>query len=113
MLRSKIENKASGILLYGLTPPKSGHSEEKLQEISARHIERIKDLAIDGFVLYDMQGESCRNSAPRPLHFIDTLHPLIYSSSYLRDVELPKVIYSGIGRFISASFENWLEAHNS
>lgn len=113
MLRSKIENKASGILLYGLTPPKAGHSEEKLREISARHIERIKDLAIDGVVLYDIQDESCRNSAPRPFPFIETLHPLKYSSSYLKDLEFPKIIYSGIGRFNSATFENWLEAHNS
>lgn len=108
MLRYKIDNRISGILLYGITPPKIGHPEEKIREITARHIERIRGLKVDGLVLYDIQDESSRNSAPRPFPFIETVHPLEYSVNYLRELDLPRIIYNGVGRFSPDSFRTWL-----
>ncbi len=108
MLRSKLENSESGILLYGITPPKSGHSPEKIMEIADRQRRRIESLDIDGLVLYDIQDESSRNSQPRPFPFIETIDPWTYSREYLGGLDVPRVIYNGVGRYTPESFAGWL-----
>lgn len=108
MLRSKLENSESGILLYGITPPKSGHAPEKIREIADRQLRRIESLDIDGLVLYDIQDESSRNSLPRPFPFIETIDPWTYSREYLSSLNLPKIIYNGVGRYTPETFADWL-----
>lgn len=110
MLKSKIETRQAGILLYGITPPKLGHSAEKLEEIAGRQLDRIRKLDIDGLVLYDIQDESTRNAAPRPFPFIQTVDPLAYSTQFLAGLDLPKIIYSGVGKYSPDSFAEWLGA---
>jgi hypothetical protein len=108
MLKTKIESRQSGILLYGITPPKLGHSPEKLSEIAARQLERISGLGVDGLVLYDIQDESARNANPRPFPFIQTEDPLSYSLEYLSELQIPKIIYRGVGRYSPDTFRQWL-----
>lgn len=108
MLRSKLENCESGILLYGITPPKSGHTPEKIREIADRQLRRIERLDIDGLVLYDIQDESSRNSLPRPFPFIETIDPLTYSREHLSGLNLPRIIYNGVGRYTPETFAGWL-----
>ncbi len=108
MLRSKLENGESGILLYGITPPKSGHASEKIREIADRQLRRIESLDIDGLVLYDIQDESSRNSLPRPFPFIETIDPWTYSREYLSGLNLPRIIYNGVGKYTPETFADWL-----
>ncbi len=108
MLRSKLENNESGILLYGITPPKSGHAPEKIREIADRQLRRIESLNIDGLVLYDIQDESSRNSLPRPFPFMETIDPWTYSREYLGSLNLPRIIYNGVGRYTPETFTDWL-----
>ena len=42
MFRQKVENSESGVLLYGITPPRRDNTEERIREITARRIERIR-----------------------------------------------------------------------
>ena len=72
MLVDKIKNKESGIVLYGITPPKKGTALEKIEEIAARQIERLQDLNIDGLILYDIQDEKSRTEVERPFPFMGT-----------------------------------------
>lgn len=113
MLKSKIENRQPGILLYGITPPKVGNDSEKLREIAARQVNRINGLDIDGLVIYDIQDESARNKSPRPFPFIQTEDPLSYSNDYLSDLKIPKIIYSGVGKFSPDTFVQWLNEKKS
>ncbi len=73
MLKEKIQSKQSGILFYGLTPPKATNTKEDIERITQKHINRIKPLDLDGLVLYDIQDESDRTSEKRPFPFIKTL----------------------------------------
>jgi len=73
MLTDKIRNKESGIILYGITPPKINHTEEEIKTIAQKHIERISKLNVDGLVLYDIQDESDRTDEKRPFPFIKSL----------------------------------------
>ncbi len=108
MLKSKIENKASGILLYGLTPPKLHADTSKIKAIAAKQMERINTLDIDGLVLYDIQDESSRNNAPRPFPFAQTLSPDAYNDTYLSDLKIPKIIYKSVGKYSNQELNAWI-----
>ncbi len=110
MLKEKIKNKKSGILLYGMTPPKANNPKEKLQEIAKKHIERIKPLKIDGLVLYDIQDESDRTSEARPFPFIETIDPCVYAKEYLdAPLHVPVIVYRAVGKYDKEEFTKWIE----
>lgn len=99
MLIDKIKNRESGIILYGLVPPKQGTEVEKVREISLRQIERLKDTNIDGLVLYDIQDESSRTGEERPFPFMETIDSFTYSREYLSSLSIPKIIYRSVGKY--------------
>lgn len=110
MLKDKIKNRKSGILLYGMTPPKAKHTKEELKEIATRQIQRVKDLEIDGLVLYDIQDESDRTDEKRPFPFIKTLDSCEYAKNYLDDaLKFPVIVYRAVGKYDKAEFEQWLK----
>ncbi len=112
MLEDKINSKKSGILLYGLTPPKLHTDESKIRTIANKQIERISGLEIDGLVLYDIQDESSRNNAARPFPFMETLSPDVYSDNYLKDLNLPKIIYKSVGKYSVDELNKWINKNS-
>ncbi|MCR9140933.1 MAG: methylenetetrahydrofolate reductase [bacterium] len=111
-LQQKILSRQNGILLYGLTPPKAGQSEERLREIAEKQIARVRNLAIDGLVLYDIQSEAERTTVERPFPFIATVDPDVYSRDYLKQLALPKIVYRCVGKYSRDEFTRWLAAEN-
>ncbi|MGY5352225.1 methylenetetrahydrofolate reductase [Wenyingzhuangia sp. IMCC45533] len=112
-LKKKIENKEGGYLFYGLTPPKKSTDKDKITGIAQRQIDRLKDLNIDGLVLYDIQDESSRNNNPRPFPFMSTWAPDEYANTYLQNLEVPKIIYKSVGKFTEESLKQWLKDHEN
>jgi len=109
MLTNKIRNKQSGILFYGITPPRASHSQEKLAEIAKTQIKRLKSLDVDGIVLYDIQDETDRTDVVRPFPFIKTLDPCVYAKQYLdAPLHVPVVIYRAVGKYDKEEFTEWL-----
>ncbi|QKJ66321.1 methylenetetrahydrofolate reductase [Deefgea piscis] len=111
-LHSKIAQRQSGILLYGITPPKANNTPEKIAEIAALQIERIAPLGLDGLVLYDIQDEADRTDATRPFPFMATLDPLVYSRDYLAALDMAKIVYRCVGKYAPAQFGADLLAMN-
>jgi len=109
MLTEKIRNKQSGIVLYGITPPKVKHTQEEIKEIASRHVDRISKLDVDGLVLYDIQDESDRTDEERPFPFIKTLDPCEYSHNYLQELKTPRIVYRAVGNYTTETFSKWLE----
>jgi len=109
MLKEKIQSKKSGILFYGLTPPKATNTKDEIKVISQKHIDRIKPLEIDGLVLYDIQDESDRTSQKRPFPFIKTLDSTTYANDYLNVLDLPVVVYKAVGKYDKENMTSWLE----
>ncbi len=109
MLADKIKNKESGLLFYGLTPPKLNTEEERVISIAERQIERLANVDIDGLILYDVQDESSRTNIPRPFPYLQTLAPDVYSDKYLSDLKVPKIIYKSIGKFTEPDLKSWLD----
>lgn len=108
MLVDKIKNRESGIILYGIVPPKKGTDADKITEISARQIERLQSLNVDGLVLYDIQDEASRTAQERPFPFIETLDSFSYSQQYLRKLTVPKIIYRSVGKYSRAELTQFL-----
>jgi hypothetical protein len=110
MLKNKIKNRKNGILLYGMTPPKANLSKEELEAIASVQIERIKDLCIDGLVLYDIQDESDRTDVKRPFPFIKTLDSCEYAKNYLDHAfKFPVIVYRAVGKYQKEEFKQWLK----
>ena len=99
MLLDKIKNRQSGIVLYGITPPKRGTSNEQMYEIASRQIQRLQSLDIDGLILYDIQDEKSRTTDERPFPFMETMDGYQYSERYLGELKLPKIIYRSVGKY--------------
>lgn len=110
MLIEKIKNRESGIVLYGIVPPKKGTEVEKIDEISSRQIERLEGKNIDGLVLYDIQDELSRTSEERPFPFIETLDSFEYSREYLSSLSVPKIIYRSVGKYSRSELSDFLMA---
>lgn len=108
MLKKKIENKDSGILFYGMTPPKANHDKTKLEEIAKKQIKRISQLKVDGIILYDIQDESDRTDIKRPFPFLETVSPTFYAKNFLHVTKLPIIIYRAIGKYTKEETKEWL-----
>lgn len=113
MFLQKIKSRESGVLLYGITPPKISTTIERVAEIAERTIERLSSLDIDALVVYDVQDESARTSEDRPFPFINALDPLAFASEHLGNLAIPKIIYRPAGKFSPSELTDWLEElHN-
>ena len=109
MLFDKIKAKTSGIILYGITPPKAITSPEKVKEIAEKCLEKVMPLDIDGLVVYDVQDESARTSEERPFPFASSIDPFEYASKYLRPLAVPKIIYRPAGKYTREELTDWLK----
>ncbi|MBD3919434.1 methylenetetrahydrofolate reductase [Paenibacillus sp. PR3] len=108
MLKDMILNKQSGILTYGMSPPKEDNTEEKIAEIAQKQIDRLKGLDIDALILYDVQEESDRIDQERPFPYSTMLDPELYSKQYLHALEVPKIIYRCVGKYSENELTQWV-----
>jgi hypothetical protein len=113
MLAEKIRHRENGIVLYGIVPPKKGTEEEKVREIAAMQIERLKHLKIDGLVLYDIQEETSRTDEERPFPFMATLDSFDYARDHLKELNVPKIIYRAVGKYSEAELTAFLTQASS
>jgi 5,10-methylenetetrahydrofolate reductase len=109
MFLNKIKSGESGILLYGITPPKEETIPERVAEIAEKTIARLIPLDLDALVVYDVQDESARTSEERPFPFLKALDPFMFASSYLQDLNIPKIIYRPAGKFSKEELSAWLD----
>ncbi|MEO8885523.1 MAG: methylenetetrahydrofolate reductase [Mucilaginibacter sp.] len=109
MFLEKIRSGESGVLIYGITPPKAETTAERVAEIAQKTIERLHTLDIDALVVYDVQDESARTTEERPFPFLNALDPLEFASGYLGALNIPKIIYRPAGKFSEEELTAWLE----
>ena len=108
MLKEKIKANKSGILLYGIVPPKANLDESEIFRISQIHKNRIESLEIDGVVIYDLQDESARTGEKRTFEFIKTIDPQIYYENYLK-THKEAIIYRAVGKYEKENFTQILK----
>lgn len=108
MFFNRIKRRESGVLLYGITPPKAQTAPEKVAEIAEKSLGVLTALDIDALVVYDVQDESARTSEERPFPFSSALDPFEYTREHLNALDLPKIIYRPAGKFSKEELTQWL-----
>lgn len=109
-LFEKLDRGLAGIRLYGIAPPKLATEPERLREIAAHHLARLRMLEPDALVVYDIQDEPGRNGQPRPFPFLPTVDPEIYAYDALAKSSLPKIVYRCVGAHSREVFSGWIES---
>lgn len=109
MFFDKIKAGASGILTYGITPPKSGTEAQRVAAIAQRTVERLIPLDMDALIVYDVQDESDRTAEERPFPFLNALDPFSFASKHLHTLQVPKIIYRPAGKFTKEELSCWLD----
>jgi hypothetical protein len=104
-LQRGIAARSGEFLLFAVTPPRLTTSPQEAAEIARITLERLRSLAIDGLVLYDIDDESDRNPGERPFPFLPTMDPADYLARDLARLEVPAIVYRAVGstqRIVSA-----------
>lgn len=109
MFFTKIKRRESGVLLYGITPPKIQTAPERIAEIAAKTVNDLSSLDLDALIVYDVQDESARTDVERPFPFTTALDPFDYASQNLQDLAIPKIIYRPAGKYSSEELAQWLQ----
>jgi hypothetical protein len=107
-LFDKLEGGLAGIRLYGIAPPKLASDPERLREIAAEQVARLRLLAPEGLVVYDIQDEPGRSGQARPFPFLPTVDPEVYAHDALAELAIPKIVYRCVGAHPREVFSSWL-----
>lgn len=108
----KLQRRQSGIVLYGLVPPRLGTEATAMQDIAQRQIERLQGHALDGLVLYDIQDEVERTTAERPFPYMATEDAQAYARSHLATLQVPKIIYRAVGKYSPQALQQFFQEVN-
>jgi hypothetical protein len=109
MFLAKIRNRESGVLIYGITPPKATTPFDRVAEIAAKNVSRLASQDIDALIVYDVQDEAERTNTVRPFPFSSSLDPLLYTQQHLGSLAIPKIIYRPASKFTSEELASWLD----
>ncbi|HWB81492.1 MAG TPA: hypothetical protein VG755_41305 [Nannocystaceae bacterium] len=108
MLIDKIATRSAGIVTYGVSPPKRDAPD--VAGIAARQVARIAALPIDGVVVYDLQDEQERTSAPRIFPFLPTRDPSEWAHDSLAALPVPRIVYRCVRDDTPQTLVAWLDA---
>ncbi len=104
-----LDDAHTGIRLYGIAPPKLASTPERLREIAAEQIDRLRLLAPDGLVVYDIQDEPGRDGQERPFPFLPTVDAEVYARDALAELAISKIVYRCVGSHPREAFSSWVE----
>jgi hypothetical protein len=108
-LFEKLDGGFTGIRLYGIAPPKRSSDSARLQEIAVQQVARLRTLAPDGLVVYDIQDEPGPSGQARPFPFLPTVDPELYAYDALADLAIPKIVYRCVDAHPRDVFSRWID----
>src|SRR5947209_6663556 len=97
-----------GVLLYGLTPPRATITPEQADAVAAAALTRLRSVQVDGLILYDVDAEADRSSAPRPFPFMPMMDPAVFLDRHLGGWAGPVVVYRAVGKYTGDELGEWL-----
>lgn len=107
-LPQRIAERPSGLLFFGLTPPRSATSPEDAQRIADLTLERLEPVQPDGLILYDIDEEADRSAATRPFPYLPTMDPAEFLSRHLAGWSGAVVLYRCVGKYPASDILSWL-----
>ena len=109
---ARIARRETGLLLFGMTPPRRSSTSEERQRIADLTLERLMELDLDGLVLYDIADEADRNAHERPFPYLPTIDPADFHAEHLAAWTKPVIIYRCVGKYPSTDIQTWLLAQH-
>ncbi|HUK03589.1 MAG TPA: hypothetical protein VLV90_00750 [Burkholderiales bacterium] len=109
MLKGKLLDPSSAVLLYGTTPPRAGTGEALVRQAADKLAARLAPLPLDGVVVYDIQDETGRTALPRPFAFTGTIDPCAYASLLAARTRKPAIAYKCVGDLDETGWRAWLD----
>jgi hypothetical protein len=106
VLKARLLDPRSAVLLYGTTPPRAGTADDAVRMAAEKLAARLASLPLDGVVVYDIQDETGRTATPRPFPFAGTIDP----RDYARLLGLPTIVYKALGSIDETAWRTWLVA---
>lgn len=108
-LPALVKEGRGGMLLFGITPPKTSTTVEDRTRIAGLTLQRLSPLDLDGLVLYDIDDESDRVADDRPFPYLSTVDPAVYYADHLTAWDKPVVLYRSVGKYGPDQLGSWLE----
>jgi hypothetical protein len=99
-----------GVLLYGVTPPRSATTPEPSDEIARRTLERLLPLDLDALIIYDVDAESDRSQQDRPFPFVPMMDPDQFRKRHLSGWTKPVIVYRAVGKYTEPELGSWLQS---
>ena len=112
-LPERLARRDSGLLLFGMTPPRLATTRDERQRIADAALERLAGLDLDGLILYDIADESDRTDAERPFPYLPTVDPAEFYAEHLRSWSGSVVVYRCVGKYAPEQIETWLEEQDT
>lgn len=103
-----LQRAESGLLLYGITPPRLTTTPERADEIARATLTRLETVQPDALIIYDVDAEDGRSPDPRPFPFMPMMDPADFSDLHLAGWAGPTVIYRAVGKYTEHDLERWL-----
>jgi hypothetical protein len=111
-LQSKLLDPQQFVSFYGTTAPRADLPPERVAKAADKLSERIRNLPLDGLVVYDVQDEPGRSTEPRPFPFLPTLDSRIYAKLLYERTAQPVITYKSIAGMAPEKWEAWLAETN-
>lgn len=108
-LQNKLIDPRRVVLLYGTTPPRPGTSDDAMQTIAEKLAARLRDVQVDGIVVYDIQDETGRTQLARPFPFTGTVDPRGYARVLASQTKCTTITYKCVGHLDERAWVGWLE----
>jgi hypothetical protein len=107
---SSLCNPSRPTFLFGCTPPSENATEEEAIDIASKFAARGRVLAVDGYIVYDVQDESVRTDVERPFRFRKLQEPSAYARHLSRASHKECVVYKAVPCMPSREhFDVWLD----
>lgn len=108
-LKARYNDLNRGVYFIGTTPPKSDTPVQQVEAIAEKLLNRVSDIDVDGFIVYDIQDEASRTSIPRPFPFKSTHDPRLYASLLSQKSTRPVITYKSVGQSTPEAFDQWAD----
>lgn len=108
-LKARYNDLNRGVYFIGTTPPKSDTPVQQVEDIAEKLLNRVSDIDVDGFIVYDIQDEASRTSIPRPFPFKSTHDPRLYASLLSEKSTRPVITYKSVGQSTPEAFNQWAD----
>ncbi|QOL25969.1 methylenetetrahydrofolate reductase [Thalassotalea sp. LPB0316] len=108
-LKARYNDNNRGVYFIGTTPPKSDTPVDQVDTIAQKLLERVSDIDVDGFIVYDIQDEGSRTNAPRPFPFKSTHDPRLYASLLNQKSTRPVITYKSVGQSSVEDIQQWAD----